>query len=70
MKKKPKRRKQYQKKVPLYRYRCLNCGATFELPIRVDLPEGCPRCGNLYFDWENYEDFGISPRGYPLEEIV
>lgn len=36
--------------MPIYEYRCCDCGATFEALVRGDNAVTCPHCGSLSLD--------------------
>ena len=36
--------------MPIYEYRCRDCGATFEVMVRAGDAVTCPRCGGVSLD--------------------
>lgn len=36
--------------MPIYEYRCQDCGATFEVLVRANKTVTCPRCGSCALD--------------------
>ncbi|MBN1814964.1 MAG: zinc ribbon domain-containing protein [Anaerolineae bacterium] len=36
--------------MPIYEYRCRDCGATFEVLVRVGTDVACPHCGSASWD--------------------
>jgi len=40
--------------IPPSKYKCMRCGFQFELDLPV--PTTCPKCNNMYVDWENYKE--------------
>lgn len=36
--------------MPLYDYRCRDCGQTFELLVRNSITPACPACGGIHLE--------------------
>jgi putative FmdB family regulatory protein len=36
--------------MPIYEYRCQDCGGAFEMLVRAGVPVSCPHCGSPFAD--------------------